>query len=149
LVVVVALEARAIWGHHVLELGEKYGFARASVFELDCVEAAAVCRDYDVAPQPPAPGSTLGIAFATLARQPLNGLRRQPENGTCGWYVWGGELSSDSELFQPLHLARVPEQCPEIQPFLSLPPGWRFRVATDSTAEVWFDETGGPPLRPA
>ncbi len=140
LVVVVALEAGAIWGHHVLDLGERYGLNRTSVAQLADAEAEAVCADYAVTPEPPALSSTLGIALATLGLQPLNGMRSRAENGTCGWYVWGGELSQEAEFFQPLHVSHVPEECPEILPFLSLPPGWRFLIARDSTADVWFDE---------
>ncbi len=140
LVVIITLAAATIYGHHVLDLGEKYGLRRDSTPELAAAEAAAICRDYDVTPEPPALSDKLGVAIDTLDRQPLNGMRNRAEGGSCGWFIWGGELSADADFFQPLHVSHLPEQCPEVLPFLSLPPGWRFLLATDSTADVWFDE---------
>ena len=42
---------------------------------------------------------------------PLNGLRHQEENGTCGWYLWAGEeFSEDADFFAPLHVYHLIEK---------------------------------------
>jgi hypothetical protein len=72
---------------------------------------------------------------------PLNGMRHNPENGTTGWYIWAGrgEPSKEDDFFKPLHVSHLAEWCPEILPFLGLPPGWRFLIAPNYE-DVWFDE---------
>lgn len=71
---------------------------------------------------------------------PLNGLRRPPENGTTGWYIWGGEeLSNDPGFFMPLHVKHLEDWCPSVVPYLGLAPGWRFLIA-GQYEDVWFDE---------
>ena len=72
---------------------------------------------------------------------PLNGLRHLPEVGTTGWFIWAGEsLSSDPEFFQPLHVQHLLDWCPDVIPYLGLPPGWRFLIAPGHE-DVWFDQT--------
>lgn len=87
------------------------------------------------------PESNLGIALTTLGQLPINGLRHQPEDGTCGWFVWaGGTFSDNSELFQPMHVSHLSEHCPDVLPYLGLEPGWRFLIAP-GYEDVWFDES--------
>jgi hypothetical protein len=95
----------------------------------------------DLTPVEPRPDDKLGLALTTLSLVPLNGLRHGPENGTSGWYVWGGELlSEDPEFFQPLHHSHVPEHCPNASRFLHLPPGWRF-LWSDHQCDIWRDSS--------
>jgi hypothetical protein len=82
--------------------------------------------------------SKVGIALETLELAPLNGMRISPDPGTCGWYIWGGEYSAAPDFFQPLHVAHLQEQCPQVLPYLGLAPGWRFLLAPDHE-DVWFD----------
>ena len=136
LVVVVARDERSVHGHHVLDLNREYGLkAPAEVSQ----QALAICAAHAVDPAPPLVSSKLGIALATLGRDPLNGMRLHPEGGTCGWYVWGGELSDAPHFFQPLHVSHLSENCPSILPYLSLPPGWRFLLGANGYVDVWFD----------
>jgi len=82
----------------------------------------------------------VGIALETLSSQPLNALRHPPEQGTCGWYIWGGEkLSEDPTFFKSLHAEHLAEHCPTLVPYLGLGPGWRVLLAPNQE-EVWFDE---------
>ncbi|WP_455710522.1 immunity protein Imm33 domain-containing protein [Rhizobium brockwellii] len=53
---------------------------------------------------------------------PLNGLRHPPEAGTNGWFIWGGEYSTDPEFFKPIHVSHLKETCPAVTPHLALPP---------------------------
>src|SRR5215475_9196020 len=62
----------------------------------------AICSRFGAAFEPPFAGSRLGIALQTLQLAPLHGLRHPPEKGTCGWYIWAGELSDSADFFQPL-----------------------------------------------
>ncbi len=98
-----------------------------------------VCVRFGAKCVPVEPGSKVGIALQTVGRQPLNAVRHPREAGTCGWYLWWGDsLTEDPEFFQPLHVEHLPERCPAVVPYLSLPPGWRVQVAPDHE-DVWFD----------
>lgn len=82
----------------------------------------------------------VGIALNTIGQTPLNALRHNPENNTCGWYIWGGEeMSKDPNFFQPLHVSHLNEKCPEIIKYLGLAPGWRILVAGEHQ-DVWYDQ---------
>ncbi len=72
---------------------------------------------------------------------PLNGLRIHPEGDFTGWFIWAGrgEPLTDADFFKPLHVIHIKEWCPEIIPYLGLPPGWRFLIAPNHE-DVWFDE---------
>jgi len=98
-----------------------------------------ICEKYGVAPDQCDPEQTLGIALSTLGKQPINGLRHTPENGTCGWYLWcGEELSDAADFFEPLHVSHIKEYLPEIEGYLALPPGYRFLIS-EQHEDVWHD----------
>lgn len=98
-----------------------------------------VCKKFDVIPFPSNSCEKLGIAIETIGKLPINGLRHPSENGTCGWYIWcGEEMSEDSEFFKPLHVSHIKEYLPEVEQYLSLPPGYRFLVA-GNYEDVWYD----------
>ncbi|WP_436304978.1 MULTISPECIES: immunity protein Imm33 domain-containing protein [unclassified Variovorax] len=78
------------------------------------------------------------VALPTLSRLPLNALRHPREGGTCGWYIWGGELSGNPRFFQPLHVSHLGLHAPVLLPYLALARGWRVLLATGQ-AEVWYD----------
>ena len=84
----------------------------------------------------------VGIARNVRAGlQPLNGLRHPPAGGTTGWYIWAGEeLPQDPGSFVPLHVSHLSSWCPQVIPYLGLPPGWRFLLAPQYE-DVWFDKT--------
>jgi len=85
--------------------------------------------------------SKLGFAIKTQGKIPINGLRHAPVGDTNGWYVWcGEELSKEPDFFVPLHTQHLVDRCPEVVPFLGLPPGCRFLIA-DDYVDVWFDES--------
>ena len=82
----------------------------------------------------------VGIARNIKSGQlPINGVRCLPEEGTTGWYIWAGEtMSDDPDFFVPLHVSHLGDWCPEVLPYLELPPGWRFLIAPGHE-DVWFD----------
>jgi hypothetical protein len=99
-----------------------------------------VCQRFGVDFRPPLLLSNVGIALHTLGQQPVNGLRHPEEEGTCGWYIWcGEEMSDDQGFFHPVCLEHLSQYCPEIIPYLGLPPGWRVLLAP-GYEDVWFDE---------
>lgn len=105
---------------------------------------AELARRHGVEPSPPLADEKLGVA-ANLRRDPrlwpVNGLRHRPAGDTSGWYVWAGEaMSEEADFFLPLHVEHVGEWCPEVEPYLALPPGWRFLIAP-GYEDVWFDPT--------
>lgn len=74
---------------------------------------------------------------ATHRRRSIRPQEQQLANPRGG--TWAGEeLSSDPEFFVPLHVAHLEVWCPEVIPFLGLPPGWRFLIA-DGYEDVWQD----------
>jgi hypothetical protein len=104
------------------------------------LEKNIVCKRFGVEPSFCEPNEKFGLAIETLGEQPIHGLRLHPENGTCGWYIWcGGEMSHDSDFFKPLCVNHVEKYIPEVESYLSLPPGYRFLIA-DDYEDVWFDE---------
>lgn len=102
-------------------------------------EQRQICDDHGAAFDPPDGSSRVGIALQTLHLKPLNGMRILPHGGVCGWYLWGGEFSEDSDFFQPLCVEHLPEQCPMALRFLSLPPVWRF-LTDGEYSDVWYDD---------
>jgi len=98
-----------------------------------------ICQRFNAQYMPPDAHEKVGIALRTLANVPLHAVRVQPENGDCGWYIYGGEHSTDADFYQPLCAAHLPEYCDRIIPYLGLPPGWRVLLAPDYE-DVWFDE---------
>ena len=101
-------------------------------------EPRDLCRAYGATPDSPNPSAKAGVALASLSLRPLNGLRHPPTDDTCGWYLWGGDLSAADDFFQPLHVDHLAEVCPDALRFLSLPAGWRFLVIGDHV-DVWYD----------
>ena len=97
----------------------------------------SVCAEFGAAFVLPHPDSKAGIAVGTLQTLPLNALRHPVQNGTCGWYIWGGELT-DAVDFQPYCVHHISDHCPSLIPYLALAPGWRVLLAPGQT-EVWYD----------
>ncbi len=95
---------------------------------------------YGFAPCPAPDRLKVGIAENVRSGQlPIHGLRCLPEKGTTGWYIWAGEsISEDIDFFVPLHVSHLDERCPDVLPYLELPPGWPFLIAPGHE-DVWFD----------
>jgi hypothetical protein len=101
-----------------------------------------VCKRFHAEPVPSLAGLKVGIALNVKEGiQPINGMRCPVVGDTTGWYIWAGEeWSDDPEFFVPLHVDHLTEWCPEVIPYLQLPPGWRFLIAPGHE-DVWFDES--------
>ncbi|HEY1089937.1 MAG TPA: hypothetical protein VGE47_02495 [Burkholderiaceae bacterium] len=99
-----------------------------------------VCQWAGAVPLEPQPHSKLGLAFSTIGKLPINGVRHEPTEGTSGWYIWCGvDLSEDPEFFAPLHIEHLAEYMPEVIEYLNLPPGYRFLIDGNNYEDVWFD----------
>ena len=48
----------------------------------------SVCDKFGVDFFPPKDCEKIGIAIETIGKMPINGMRINPENGTCGWYIF-------------------------------------------------------------
>ena len=97
-----------------------------------------ICVRIGVNAVPAGSHEKLGIALATIGQSPINGLRIRLE-GTCGWFIWCGEATSDNpDFYQPLNVSHIAEYLPSVEPYLSLPPGYRFLIA-DEYEDIWFD----------
>jgi hypothetical protein len=107
----------------------------------DVVDAQrSVCARYGVEHHPTRPDLKIGINLAG-ASYPLNGLREplDPESDSLsGWWIWNGERDIQSLELDAMHVTHLAERCPEVLPYLGLPPGWRFLIAPGHE-DVWFD----------
>ena len=103
---------------------------------------ASTAERFGASPMPPDASLKVGIARNVgTGLEPLNALRHTPEADACGWYVWAGrEMSQASDFFEPLHVSHLPDRCPEVIPYLALPPGWRVLLAPGQE-DVWFDDS--------
>ncbi|MFD2178054.1 hypothetical protein [Veronia pacifica] len=98
-----------------------------------------ICSKFDAEYIPCDESEKLGIAIQTIGKFPINGLRHEAENGTCGWYLWcGEEMTDDPDFFKPLHVSHINEYLPQAEPYLALPPGYRFLLA-EAYEDVWQD----------
>lgn len=101
-----------------------------------------LCKEFECECVSPDPMSKVGIAWNTMDRVPLNGLRHPPQENINGWYLWGGEdFPCGDDAFSPLHALHLVDHKPEVIRFLGLPPGYRFLIA-GGHVDVWF----GPSL---
>jgi hypothetical protein len=105
---------------------------------IKCGDRHYICKRFGAEYVPPEESQKVGIALDSLGKLPLHAVRLPPENGTCGWYIYGGKYSTDSDFYQSLHFAHLREHCPSIVPYLALPPGWRVLLAPGHE-DVWFD----------
>jgi hypothetical protein len=105
-------------------------------------EQEAVCRRYGVEPAPTAAHLKVGIApNVKQGVRPIKAIRHLIVGDTTGSYIWGGDVEAADQsdgFFEPLHVAHLSEWCPEIEPYLALPPGWAVIVAS-GYEDVWFD----------
>lgn len=91
-------------------------------------------------PRPPNPDDMIGLAMATLRTMPIQGMRYPPQEGGSGWYIWGGEQTSQSaDFYTPIKARDLGDYIPNIHPFLDLPPGFRFQTDLKGKQKVWFD----------
>lgn len=106
---------------------------------LNANQQNAICQRFGSAFVVPAATDKLGIALQTLDLLPLTAVRLKPENGTCGWYIHGGEYAADDDFYQPLHVVHLAELCPQILPYLALAPGFKVMLAPDFE-DVWYED---------
>jgi hypothetical protein len=101
------------------------------------------CDKYKIDFFPILPNQKIGISLNVKEKiLPINGLRLHPENGTSGWFIWGGlEFEKRDDFFEPLHFNHIQLWCPEIIKYLGLPPSYRFLVDFKGYEDVWQDKT--------
>ena len=78
--------------------------------QLHKIEEAqkALCTRHGAAFVSTPPYDKMAIATATMELNPINGLRHPQTDRTSGWYVWCGELFSESaDFFEPLHAIHI------------------------------------------
>ncbi|HFC8548897.1 TPA: hypothetical protein ACFRHE_000983 [Neisseria lactamica] len=106
-------------------------------------EQIIICKKYNTEIYPVSDVSKIGVAENVKQANlyPINGLRHRPKGDTNGWYIWAGEnFSYNKNFFLPLYTFHLQIWRPEIIPFLTLPPGYRFLIGENGYEDVWFDE---------
>lgn len=97
------------------------------------------CRRFGVSPLACQMSLKVGISRNVKdGATPINGVRVRPEGDTTGWYIWAGEYSDAADFYLPLHAEHLVEWCPQVIPYLGLPTGWRFLLASNYE-DVWYD----------
>lgn len=67
-------------------------------------------------------------------------VRHERENGTCGWYIWGGNYSDHDDFFQPVHFFHIADIVPDyILKYLALTQVFKFITDENSYEDVWFE----------
>src|SRR5437899_1617370 len=99
------------------------------MFSGEYLEAQhAVCERFGVPHFPTRLDLKVGINLKGDA-YPMNGYRERwdPAYDTLtGWWIWNGERDisrREPDFFDGLHASHLPERCPDIVPYLGLPPG--------------------------
>jgi len=88
----------------------------------------------------PNPNDALGLALDTLRTMPLNGIRYLSRDGGSGWYIWGGEqMQQTADFFTAVQVRYLSDYVANLEPFLDLPPGFRFQTNNRGHQKVWFD----------
>ncbi len=101
---------------------------------------AQVCARFQVKPYPCVANHKVGISRNVKEGVlPIVGLRLPSVGDTTGWYIFAGKYSADPDFYVPICVEHLPEWCPSVDPYLELPPGWRFIIAPDHE-DVWFDD---------
>jgi hypothetical protein len=103
-------------------------------------EQEEICKKYKSRISHPNIHGKIGIALESLGTMPITGVRKIQENGTEGWYIWGGEYSDDPDFFKPVHLLHIEEIAPGLIKYLSLSPGFKFIIDNTGYEDVWYDE---------
>ncbi|MCC2670421.1 MAG: hypothetical protein K0Q72_2892 [Armatimonadetes bacterium] len=99
-----------------------------------------ICRTHGAEFVPPVPGSRVGIALQTMGQLPIHGVRLEPTETTCGWYLFAGEQWSDAaDFYQPLCVEHLAHHAEPALPFLALPPGWHFMTDGQGFVDVWYE----------
>ncbi|WP_337174913.1 hypothetical protein [Paludisphaera sp.] len=100
----------------------------------------ATCRRFGVNPIPAPPDLKVGIALNVKENLvPLYAIRYDLVGDTSGWYIWRGEeVPDDPDFFVPLCISHLDSWCPDVLPYLQLPPGWRVILAP-GYEDVWED----------
>ncbi|ABS49854.1 immunity protein Imm33 domain-containing protein [Yersinia pseudotuberculosis] len=82
----------------------------------------------------------IGVAINSLMKQPIYGVRHTRENGSCGWYLWGGDYLDDESFFQPIHFLHIDDIVPSfILKYLALAPGFKFISDENDYEDVWYE----------
>jgi hypothetical protein len=106
--------------------------------QIDTIQKT-VCNQYAAEYVPAHDEAKTGFALSTKGLITINGLRHPVSDDMSGWYIWCGEVFSESsDFFSPLHTYHIHEDYPEIGCLLGLPPGYRFLLAGDYP-DVWYD----------
>ena len=82
------------------------------------IEQREICVRFGSDAVPCDAAMKVGVALGTLDRAPLNALRHPGERDATGWYVWGGEYSTASDFFQPVHAEHLHSELPNLVPYL-------------------------------
>jgi hypothetical protein len=107
---------------------------------------AEIAEQHGVRPERPYPAPMVRVLLGrTLAPgiRPIYGGRARPQadRGDAGWTIWATHPdmheASSTDGFDIVPVTEVRDRCPEVWPFLALPPGWAFVLAPDGTIDVY------------
>ena len=100
-------------------------------------EQKLVCEEFDSRYIKVNETDLVAIAKHTLNKEPIVGLRKQPDAENVGWFIYGGELEDGEDFFDVVSVKELEEIFPDAIPYLALEQGFRFMIDADDYEDVW------------
>jgi hypothetical protein len=104
----------------------------------------SICLEYGSAYVEAEDDEMVGVALATLDKEPLYGFRIVPAGDATGWYIYGGPWLDDPNFYQAISLGELKQRCPRVGKYLSLEPGFKFIINRAGYEDVWKDPIDAP-----
>ncbi|ENV16414.1 hypothetical protein F964_03349 [Acinetobacter guillouiae NIPH 991] len=100
-------------------------------------EQKLVCEEFDSRYIKVNETDLVAIAKQTLSKEPIVGLRKQPDAENVSWFIYGGELEEGEDFFDVISVKELEEVFPDAIPYLALEQGFRFMIDADEYEDVW------------
>ena len=100
-------------------------------------EQKLVCEEFDSRYIKVNETDLVAIAKQTLSKEPIVGLRKQPDAANVSWFIYGGELEEGEDFFDVISVKELEEVFPDAIPYLALEQGFRFMIDADEYEDVW------------
>jgi hypothetical protein len=100
-------------------------------------EQKLVCEEFDSRYIKVNETDLVAIAKQTLNKEPIVGLRKQPDAENVSWFIYGGELEEGEDFFDVISVKELEEVFPDAIPYLALEEGFRFMIDADEYEDVW------------
>ena len=115
----------------------KSGCLRIDMLQDFIEEQKLVCEEFDSRYIKVNETDLVAIAKHTLNKEPIVGLRKQPDAENVSWFIYGGELEEGEDFFDVISVKELEDVFPDAIPYLALEQGFRFMIDADDYEDVW------------